>query len=262
MLPWVLMWVLALGLFALCKWLTWRNANVAGAARARQAAYLLAWPGMDARAFLDPHPIPSDARPRAGEWFFALAKTSLGIALIWLVVPRIPADLLLARGWVGMAGLLFLFHFGIFHIVSCLWRSRGVNAKSLMNWPILSRNLADFWGRRWNTAFRDLTHGFLFRPLASKFGPGTGLVLGFLASGLVHDLVISVPAGGGYGLPTLYFLLQGAGLLASRSVAVFRSGWTGRAFAAIIVAGPAVGLFHPPFLLNVILPFLGVLGAT
>src|SRR5690348_758045 len=102
---WGLMWVLAIGAFALCKWLTWRDANVAGATRRRQAAYLLAWPGMDARAFLDPHTLSSDARPRAGEWILAFAKTSIGIVLIWLIVPLVPSHLPLARGWVGMAGL-------------------------------------------------------------------------------------------------------------------------------------------------------------
>jgi hypothetical protein len=165
-----------------------------------------------------------------------------------------------------MAGLVFVLHFGAFHLVSCAWRAAGVDAKPLMDWPIRSTSLAEFWGRRWNTAFRDLAHRFVFRPLAARLGPRAGLAAGFLFSGVVHDLVISVPAGGGYGWPTLYFAAQGLGHLAERSRAGravgLGRGWRGRLFTAAVVAGPAYGLFHPPFVLNVVVPFLGVIGAV
>jgi hypothetical protein len=135
-----------------------------------------------------------------------------------------------------------------------------------MNWPVQAACVSEFWGRRWNTAFRDLTHRFLFRPLAARLGPRAGVAIGFLFSGLVHDLVISAPAGGGYGWPTLYFVLQGLGLLAERSkfgkALGLGSGWRGWAFTAVVIVGPAYGLFHPPFVLGVVLPFLDALGAV
>ena len=144
-------------------------------------------------------------------------------------------------------------------------RAAGVDAKPLMVWPILAANVSDFWGKRWNTAFRDLTHRFLFRPLSSRLGARVGLAAGFLFSGIVHDLVISVPAGGGYGWPTLYFVIQGLGLLFERSRAGkalgLGKGWKGRAFAAVVIVAPAGGLFHQPFILVVMLPFLTAIGA-
>ena len=263
--PWVIMWALALAVFAGCKWLTWRQTPAPHTSAWRHAAYLLTWPGLDAKAFLDPRPLPRERRPGRGEWAFAVGKLAIGVALTWGAVPLVPRHLPILRGWVGMAGLIFVLHFGTFHLLSCAWRAAGVDAKPLMHWPVLSASMSEFWGKRWNTAFRDFTHRFLFRPLAARLGSRAGVAAGFLFSGVVHDLVISVPAGGGYGWPTLYFVLQGLGLLAER-LPLGRSlglggGWRGWVFTALVVAGPAYGLFHRPFVLAVVLPFLDALGA-
>src|SRR5439155_676614 len=214
--PWAVMWATAAALFAACKWLTLRHTR-SDAPAGRRFAYLVAWPGMDPAAFLDPRPLPPARRPGSGEWAFAAAKLALGVGLVWGAVRLVPPDWPLARGWVGMVGIVFVLHFGAFHLLSCAWRAAGVDAKPLMNWPVLAASVSEFWGRRWNTAFRDLAHRFLFRPLTARVGPRAGLAAGFLASGLCHELVISVPAGGGYGLPTLYFVIQAVGLLVERS---------------------------------------------
>jgi alginate O-acetyltransferase complex protein AlgI len=262
--PWVVMWALAVGVFAACKWLTWRRAPQAPVWR--HLAYLVAWPGLDAGAFFDSRPLPADRRPTGGEWLFAAAKLLLGAALVWVAVPLVPADRPLARGWVGMAGLIFLLHFGSFHLLSCAWRAAGVDAKPLMRWPVLSQSLSEFWGVRWNTAFRDLTHRLLFHPLSRRLGLRAGIAAGFLFSGVVHDLVISLPVGAGHGWPSLYFVLQGVGLLAERSkvgkALGLGAGWRGWLFTMAVVIGPAYGLFHPPFVLGVVVPFLAAIGAA
>ena len=143
------------------------------------------------------------------------------------------------------------------------WRSHGVAAEPLMARPILSTSLADFWGRRWNSGFRDLAHSFVFAPAARILGVAGATAAVFLVSGLIHDLVISVPARGGYGGPTLYFLLQLAGLLLERTRPlrrVLRRPLVGRIFAIVFVVAPLPLLFHGPFVRGVIIPFLHAIG--
>jgi len=158
-----------------------------------------------------------------------------------------------------------LAHFGSFHVVALLWRRAGVDAVPIMDKPLLSASLSEFWGRRWNLGFRQLGHEWIFQPLHRKLGVARAGFLVFVLSGLIHDLVISVPARGGYGLPTAYFVLQGAGVALERSQfgrrLGLRGGVTGWVFMALLTAGPAFWLFHPPFLRNVVLPFMRVMHA-
>jgi alginate O-acetyltransferase complex protein AlgI len=116
------------------------------------------------------------------------------------------------------------------------------------------------WGKRWNLGFRKLSHTLVFRPLQRRFGTTVGTLGAFLASGLVHELVISVPARAGYGLPTAYFLAQGLGVIAERSEVGRRLGLghgaRGWLWMALIAAGPVFCLFHVWFVMRVMLPFL------
>lgn len=83
---------------------------------------------------------------------------------------------------------------------------------------------------------------------------------------MIHDVAISVPAGGGYGLPTAYFVVQYLGLLLQRSsfarMLGLDRGFGGWAVTALFILGPVGWLFHPPFLRVVLIPFLTALGAA
>jgi alginate O-acetyltransferase complex protein AlgI len=259
------MWTIALALFAVCKWLTWQAARSSGLAPGapRSAGYLFGWVGMDARAFL--RGAAGGAKPAPAEWIFAASKTAFGAALLWLMLRRAPEESVLLRGWIGLTGLVFLLHFGVFHLLALAWQGAGIDAPPIMRAPILATSVAEFWGKRWNVAFHQIVHDLAFRPLRLKLGPAPATLVVFFLSGLVHEAVISLPARGGYGLPTIYFLLQGLAVLWERSRLGrqfgFGRGWTGWLWALACTAGPAGLLFHPPFITRVILPFLRAIGA-
>jgi alginate O-acetyltransferase complex protein AlgI len=277
---WAVMWAIAFASFFAFKWLTWARAVATAGSRGcatDAAAYFLAWPGMDPAAFLRRE---AGAMPDLGKLLGAAARIVCGVALVVLVVPRLRSEHPTVAGAIGMFGLILALHFGLFDVMSAIWRTRGVDAVPLMNGPTRATSLADFWGNRWNTAFHDLARVFVFMPLRRPLGIAGATLATFLASGVVHDLVISVPARGGYGLPTLYFLIQAAGVLFERTrlargalvghsnvrtnVGAFsaRRPWRnmmGRVYAAVFVLAPVPLLFHEPFLTRVILPFLEVI---
>jgi hypothetical protein len=78
-------------------------------------------------------------------------------------------------------------------------------------------------------------------------------------------LVISVPAGGGYGGPTIFFVIQGAAISLERSRLGKRIGLgrgvIGRSFVFAAVIAPLGLLFHRPFVLGVVVPFMHAIGA-
>jgi hypothetical protein len=262
--PWVFMWALSFAIFFSLKLLTWWRARTRVVHPAwRSIAYLLAWPGMDADAFLDPKQrVPS---PRSTAWLLATLETALGAVLLWIVARAVPAQEPLLRGWTGMLGLILLLHFGSFQLIALAWRSLGVNAKPIMSAPLRATSLAEFWGRRWNLGFRQLSYELIFRPLHRTLGAEAAGMLVFLVSGLIHDLVISLPARAGYGLPTAYFLLQGTGITIEHSgfgkQLGLGEGVRGWLFMAVVITGPVLWLFHPWFVQRVIIPFMQAIHA-
>ena len=255
---WVNMWALAGSMFFALKLLTLTAAELSTVSFVRIIAYIALWPGMDARAFLFDRP---ENKPiaRPSELAFALLKLFGGLAAgawaTWHVGTAQP----MLVGWVGMIGVIFTLHFGLLHVISWLWRRAGVNAPPIMRAPIAADSLADFWGGRWNMAFADAARRFLFRPTVRWFGARGAGAFVFLVSGLVHEAVVSLPARGGWGGPTLYFLIQGAGIAVEKSALGkhlnLGSGLRGWAWTALCTLAPVTLLFHAPFVHHVIVPF-------
>lgn len=261
---WAWMWTIAFALFLGAKWVTIHGFLRSGkrATLSRLIAYGLLWPGMDLRAFCATSPVRS---PAGCEWAGAASKTLFGAALVWVGVRLVGATHPILTGWGGMIGIVLLLHFGLFHLLSLAWRAFGINARPIMRSPVTATSLNRFWGEGWNSAFTDLMHENVFKPLTKIIGPQGALFLVFLISGALHELVISVPARGGYGLPAGYFVLQGLALLFERSKPGRKlglgSGRRGSCFVALVSGVPAFWLFHPVFIHHVILPMLHAIGA-
>jgi Membrane bound O-acyl transferase family len=257
---WLWMWSLALSVYAGLKWLTFADRVPAGEGLSLRAlGYLVLWPGMDAPTFFARR--RHVAEPTPIEWMCAVLKVMFGLLLLKLASAKLDSTPL-AAAWAGLVGLVFVLHFGLFDLLSLTWRQFGVDARPIMRAPINATSLAEFWGERWNLAFRDLAHVYVFRPLAPRIGVRGATLATFVVSGLIHDFVISVPAGGGYGLPCLYFVIQGLGLLFERSRIGRRLGLVrgkiGWLYCLTVTTLPVCLLFHGPFMNRVVIPMLAL----
>lgn len=261
--PWIFMWLLAFSIYAGCKWLTWYQASSGCCSRCgRYVQYLFCWPGMDAHRFLNS--TGPRTRMTTVQWAWSIFKVAIGCGLFFAASRFEDLDAF-ASGIIAIVGLGLLLHFGLFEILAHFFQTRGIQAAPIMRRPFCSTTLGEFWGRCWNTAFSELLRQHVFLPLSRRFNPQVATVASFFASGLVHDLVISLPAGAGLGQPTLYFLIQALGVFVQRTAVAkamgLHRGPVGWAFTMAIVIAPVSLLFTPPFIVRVVLPFTSWIAA-
>ncbi len=241
---WLQMWLLCGALFLAAKASVLPQQDV--------FAFVFLWPGLDSQAF---------SRPVARRMSLlgrGIANLVVGLAFIFVIARQMPSSF--AATWVAMIGLILAMHCGVFTLLAAFWRSRGRDVAPLMQAPLLAASVTEFWGRRWNHAFRDVAHAVLFKPVTRRFGAVTGMWAVFLASGLAHELVISMPARAGFGGPTLYFALQAIAMSLERGCPI-KSSLFWRLRAWVFLLAPLPLLFHPPFVMNVCHPFFQAIGA-
>lgn len=251
---WVRMWLLAAGGYFGLKALVLMKTRTSAPGI---AIWIWLCPTLNLTAFLRRREGPPDEALRLA--LSGLVNLAFGSVLLW-VVARQFGHMPLVAGWTGMTGLIFTLHFGWFHIITAFWLRMGRAIEPLMKCPVAAESLSDFWGRRWNTAFRDAINLLVFRPVAQRCGAKEAHWLVFLISGLLHEVVVSLPARGGWGGPTLYFLLQAVGIALGRRLRMPR-GTASRLWAWVFLIAPLGLLFHPPFVQQVMLPFFKTLGA-
>lgn len=243
--PWWRMW-----LIAFASWLGFKTIAFLYCHQRPAFAFLL-WPGMDAANFRErkTEPQPNRVPPFAIALALMLGSAVLGLAWMHFLTGKY----LLMTGTLGMIAIVSLLHFGLFALLANGWNALGFAAEPLMNDPWRAESLADFWGRRWNRGFSDIARLAVFRPLVRKFGALTGTLAGFLVSGIAHEIVISLPARAGWGLPTLYFLIQGTAVIGERRWLTTRPRLR-RTLTWLVILAPSPLLFHPAFLTEVIAP--------
>jgi alginate O-acetyltransferase complex protein AlgI len=191
-------------------------------------------------------------------------RLAIGVGL--LLAARLGWQLtgsLVAATALALPGLSLVLHFGLFNLGAGMWRLLGYDARPLFVAPLKATRLEEFWGRRWNLAFSEMTQRAVYGPLSGLVGRRLATAAAFLFSALLHELAISVPVRAGYGLPFAYFLVHGLLVMGEKAMArreteVARSPWVGRAYVIGALLLPLPALFHPPFLRAVVWPLLGI----
>lgn len=224
----------------------------------RWLTFMWAWPGMRPELFWS-----NSYRRLPGWWqlvakgfgFFALGLTTFmgGRALLGAGFDNYGSKL------VALIGISLMLHFGFLNVLTGLLRFLGINVMPLFDSPLASRSLREFWGKRWNIAFTEMTNRIVFLPLAGRVGVKAALVLAFAFSGLLHELAISVPAQAGFGLPLIYFLIQGTGILVERfwqKRGHRMNAVTGHVWVTAMLVLPMPLVFHTAFFDGVVRPFI------
>ncbi|MEZ6101390.1 MAG: membrane bound O-acyl transferase family-domain-containing protein [Pirellulaceae bacterium] len=226
------------------------------------------WVGMRPAIFRN---VPGPPRTEVGAYMWRGFKNiAIGIFLalsaryLWLAftdgpttIRRILPTILL------LPGISLILHFGIFNLLTAWWRWMGAQCDTIFREPLQSISLVDFWGRRWNLAFSEMTTLAVHRPLRGTWGHTTATLMSFTFSGLLHELAISLPVRAGFGGPMLYFLVHGIGMsLETRwstlSTLIQRHPHLGRLWTFLWIVLPLPILFHRPFLAGCVWPLVGL----
>lgn len=223
-------------------------------------AFSIFWPGMRPNLFAN---FPSQSLGDSNEFLKkGMIRAIFGCILVassYLALRMYSGQLgLIVFAALALLGLSMLLHFGLFNILVGLLRFFGVRCTTLFNSPGSSRSLQEFWSKRWNLAFSELTTISIYRPIASISSRRKAIWVSFISSGIFHEMAISFPAHGGYGLPTLYFVIHGIGIELenvffknSKKLVILHKLWT-----ILFIVLPLPLLFHSYFINRIVLPFI------
>jgi hypothetical protein len=230
------------------------------------ATFALGWAGMRAQPFetLGAKPLPN-AWPMIR---FGISRVIAGILLILLarfvVTLHLPQNLnyILISGML-LIGFSLVLHFGLLSISAGMWRLSGVNTYYLFRQPATATSLTEFWSKRWNIAFSEMTSITIFRPLSGTTGRAIALMLSFAFSGLLHELALSVPVNSGYGMPMMYFIIQGTlvlieKILIDHNILFFKNKTIARLWVFFWLVIPMPLLFHAQFIKQILWPLAGL----
>ncbi|MEJ1240952.1 membrane bound O-acyl transferase family-domain-containing protein [Chryseolinea sp. T2] len=225
---------------------------------AQWVAFALGWFGMNPKLF---ERLPGPALFSRGLAFKGLSRIVAAVIMLFisfaagkysfLAMLFVPQLLLLTA-------ISLILHFGLLNLSASWWRLLGADVPELFRAPYRSRSLKEFWGRRWNLAFSEMTALILYRPLKSKVGGQAAMMLSFLLSGALHEIAISLPVRSGYGLSMLYFAIHAVAMNLESRPAFARALNQSRGFAFVWVFGmliiPLPLLFHHQFITHVLEP--------
>lgn len=148
------------------------------------------------------------------------------------------------------APMVFLVSEALATGFTLLWIPSGRLLPTLHVNPFAARNVAEFWGRRWNLWMSDWFRSVIFRRLRQR--PVLALWVIFFLSGLVHEGVLNltlwlVTGRNLFGTMMAYYLLQAAGVQMERRFLRGQPGFN-RLLTWLIVFIPVPLTFHESML--------------
>lgn len=231
-------------------------------------AFSTGWVGMRAQTF---EQLFSKSMP--GSWQLiknGLIRILIGLSLVVLAhfTAKLDLDkqaLFIVTSGIALVGLSLILHFGVLSISAGIWRFFGADTYLLFRQPAKSNSLTEFWGRRWNLAFIEMLSIAVLRPLKTKTGNTTSILLSFLLSGLLHEVAITLPVNAGFGMPTVYFIIQGLAVAAEkemekRNIVLLKNKLAAKLWVLFWVVAPIHFLFPNPFIEQIVWPLANLNG--
>ena len=180
---WLVMWTLAGGVYGACKLLTWCAAGDAdhGATWWRHAGYLLAWPGMDAPAFLAKTSVQPSRLSRVGRGRSARRRS----ARVWSSPSSRPRARPRRSSPAGSGSWGWCSSCTSGHSISCRAPGDALASTRVRSWRHhFGRSASPSSGAGDGTPHSAIcTHRFVFTPLRRRLGPPAAILAGFVGSG-------------------------------------------------------------------------------
>ena len=177
---------------------------------ARAVLWVLIYPGLSPRRAFEPDPRADRRR--------GVVRTALGLAEVAsaFVVAAVAARL----GWLdgpahvaaaARAASFLAFLDGVFRASSGVVAACGLVAERFSRAPWASADLSDLWARRWNLFVARTLAEDVYAPVRRRAGRRAAGLATFLVSGVFHEVLFGLPAGGVVsGRWLAFFLAHGA----------------------------------------------------
>lgn len=222
------------------------------------AAFCVGWFGMRPRLF---EKLTSSSLPFSRHLVTGVSRILLGVIFLYISV-LLERNFRLETFFIPqlsmLIGLSLILHFGILGISTAFWRMLGVDVSELFRAPYKSKSLREFWGKRWNIAYSEMTTLIAYRPLKKLLDNDRAVTASFLLSGLLHEVAISLPVMAGFGLPMIYFGIHAFAMYLetnSRVVQrIIQHPWLSHLWVFTLLVIPLPILFHYEFHQRVLMP--------
>ncbi|NUM37401.1 MAG: hypothetical protein HUU50_22900, partial [Candidatus Brocadiae bacterium] len=145
--------------------------------------------------------------------FFLKETLVLGLVCLSTLFPEMHNWIPIKMLWLMLFAYL---HFsGLIDIITGVVMQSGIMLEEVFDSPLVSQSPREFWGKRWNIYFRNVSHRNIFLPAQGKMPVVLGVICVFALSIILHEYMIWVSLGVQYlGYMTAFFSIHCAATIA------------------------------------------------